>query len=882
MSSLRRLLLRLYHVFRRGPAEEQLAREMAAHLALIEEDYRRRGLNAEEARAAARRAFGGVDQAKEIQRDARSFRWLDDARRDVGYAARTLSRTPGFTALAVLTLGLGIGAVSVIYSVVRNVLLEPFPYPNSRRMVDVLVKDANGGLVRGALPPAEFLDFKEQSTVFEDAVGALGQEMHYSSEAGNEVVSVVLLTPNSFTFLGVEPLLGRYFGAADSAPAAPPVAVLSHRTWVRLFGADPTVVGHTVVLNRQPRAIIGVMPPRFEWHVADFWLPGPISRAMPDSASAPAGRWFQARLKPGVTVQEAEAQLNVIAARRTGQFPGDYPENSHVQVITVIDWVVGQFRRALYTLFAAVVLLLLIACCNVASMLLARATSREREISVRAALGASRGRIVRQFLVESMLLAAGGLAVACVLASAGVDALARFLPRRGVPWETELRIDRTVLLFAFATAAAATLFFGVFPALQAARRELVAGANTGGRAGTASRRQTRMRAGLVVVEVAFCVVLLLAAGLLVRNFLALVGAHIGFDERNVLLAGVSFPPEFRNGAGRNLFFSRCLERLQSTPGVMFAAVARGQPPEIPFTSKIEITGDALDASASSVVQLCSEQYFQVLQLGARAGRTFSPAEVAGRRKVAVVNDAFVRRYLAGGNPLGRSIRLAALATLPRDPVADPTFEIVGVVHDVANQGLGQPARPHVYVPFTVTAPPLMFLLRTAGSPAASTGAVRSAIGEVDPQVAFAGAITMEERMHRYYAQPRFSVIVLAMFAGTGLLLVAIGIYGVMAYSVSQQTREIAIRMALGGSRSTVLRMVFGSGMALLAAGTIAGLAASIAVGRLLAAQLTNVSPHDPVTVAAVVAVVAAIGVLSCWVPARRAMAVEPVAALRQE
>jgi predicted permease len=427
--------------------------------------------------------------------------WLEDLRRDIGYGVRTLTRTPGFTAVAIMTLALGIGAVTVIYSVVRNVVLDPFPYSRSDRMVNVLLKDGSDRNIRGPyFPASEFLDYQEQTQAFEDVVGTSRDTVYWISDTGAERLTIAWMTPNGFTFLGVPPLLGRVFGTADAAASAPPVAVMCYRTWVRLFGADPGVVGRTLVLDGESRTVIGVMPPRFEWNIADLWLPAALSRR-DDPQSARGFRAFQAHLRPGLTAKEAEAQLNVVGARRAADHPDDYPPHFRFHVITVIDWVVREFRSVLYTLFGAVGLLLVIACCNVANMLLARATTREREISIRAAIGASRGRIVRQLLVESALLAFGGLVTGSLLAYAGIAALARFMPRQGVPWETEIRLDQPVLLFALVAAALATLSFGLFPAMQSVRRDLAAGTNIAGR-GTAGRRQTRMRNGLVVAEVA--------------------------------------------------------------------------------------------------------------------------------------------------------------------------------------------------------------------------------------------------------------------------------------------------------------------------------------------------------------------------------------------
>jgi putative ABC transport system permease protein len=811
------------------------------------------------------------------------FTWLADARRDVGYAARTLWRTPGFTAVAVVTLALGIGAATIIYSVVRNVLLDPFPYVHSQRMVDVIVRDAAGRILRGPLPAAEFLDYQEQNQVFEDVAGAIGESMHWVSDAGAERLSVVWITPNTFRFLGVSPLMGRVFGSTDAASDALDVAVLNHRTWVTLFAADPEILGRTIVLNGAPRTIVGVMPPRFEWHVADLWIPGPLNRA-DDPKSVKGSRWFQARLRPGVTVEEAAAQMNVIAARRARDYPQEYPENSRIQVITVIDWVVGQFRRVLYTLFAAVGLLLVIACCNVANMLLARATAREREIAMRAALGASRGRIVRQLLVESVLLAAGGALAGTLLAYGGIAGLARLMPRQGVAWETELRLDQPVLLFALAIAALATLAFGLFPALHSVRRELVGGTNIGGRSGTAGRSQTRMRNSLVVAEVALSMVLLLGAGLLVQSFIRLVGVDLGIDPRNLLVTGVAFAPgQYQSAAEQRRFYRQALERIETIPGVMSAAVSSGPPPFGGMRTDLIVPGMAAPQSSSGSLVFCSERFFDTIGLKVLMGRSLSTADVETSRQVALVNETLARQYFGAQPPIGRTIRVSRLASLPT-PIADPTFEIIGVVPDTANQGVREPSAPQVYVPFTLRGPAsLGLVLRTANDPMRYVNALRREVLAIDRQVAIVQPSTLESLVQRvFYAQPRFSLIVLGMFASTGLALVVLGVYGVLAYTVSQQGREIAIRMALGGDRRHVLKHVFRMGLQLLGTGVVIGLAASMATNRLLVNQLWRTSPYDPVILTAVTVIVVGVGLCACWVPARRAVRVEPIAALRHE
>jgi putative ABC transport system permease protein len=808
---------------------------------------------------------------------------LEDLRRDIGYGIRTLGRTPGFTGVAIITLALGIGAVTVIYSVLRNVVLDPFPYSRSDRMVNVVLKDASDRIIRGPYFPApEFLDYQEQIRAFEDVVGTSRQSMHWVSDAGAEHLTIAWMTPNGFTFLGVQPRLGRVFGEADAAPGAPPVGVMNYRTWVTLFGADPGVIGRTLILDGESRTVVGVMPPRFEWNIADLWLPAALSRS-DDVQSARGFRAFQAHLRPGVTAREAEAQLNVVAARRAAEHPNDYPPHSRFQVITVIDWVVREFRGVLYTLFGAVSLLLVIACCNVANMLLARATTREREMSIRAAIGASRSRIVRQLLVESALLALGGLVAGSLLAYAGIVALAGFMPRQGVPWETEIRLDRPVLLFALVVAALATVSFGLFPAVQSARRDLVAGTNISGR-GTAGRRQTRMRSSLVVAQVALSIVLLLGAGLLMRTFVKLVGVDLGIDPKNLLVAGVAFPPRPSGSAeDQRRFYREALERLGSIPGVRSAAISNGPPPFGGMSSGLEIPGIAVAPQSSAFVLFCSERLVETVGLSLVKGRVFSGLDVEKSHHVALVNETLAKNYFGSEEPLGRTVRLARLSTLPV-PVADPTFEIIGVIRDFANQGPRERPGAQVFLPFTLRGPAgFGFVLRTSDEPMRVVNAVRKEIQVVDREAALVEPTTMEDLIQRvFYARPRFSLLVLGIFACTGIVLVAFGVYGVLAYTVSQQTREIAIRMALGGERGHVIQMVVRLGLQLVGVGLIIGVAASLATNRLLVNQLWNTSPNDPLTFGAAISVVVAMAALACWIPARRAVRVEPMVALRHE
>jgi putative ABC transport system permease protein len=826
-----------------------------------------------------------TDRARtELPHGTLLLRALSDLRRDSVYGVRALLKTPAFTVTATLTLALGISAVTVIYSVVRNVVLNPFPYSRSDRLVNVVLRDGSDRPLRGPyFPAAEFLDYQAQATAFEDVVGSSRDSMLWQGENGSERFNIVWMTPNGFDFLGVKPLLGRVFDAADTASNASPVAVMCYRTWMRSFGADPGVVGRTLVLDGTTWTVIGVMPPRFEWNIADLWLPAAMN-PRDDPNTARGNRAFQAHLRRGVSAREAEAQLNLIGARRAHEYPDQYPAHSHFQVIKVVDWVVRGFRAVLYTLFGAVSLLLLIACCNVANMLLARATMREREIAIRAAIGASRSRIVRQLLVESALLAVAGLGTGALMAFGGIQALARFLPPgQGVPWETQLRLDRPVLLFAISVAAASTFAFGLFPALQSVRRDIGAGANVTGRT-TAGRRQTRMRNSLVIAQVALSIVLLVGAGLLMRSFVKLVGVDLGVDVKNVLIAGVAFPPERSTSAeAQRTVYRQIADRFATIPGVVSVAIANGFPPFGGLSSPLEVAGVATDPSSQTLVVFGTERLPETLGIPIIKGRGFSAIDIEQSNRVAIINETLASRYFGAGDPLARTIRLPRLISLPR-PITDPSFQIVGIMRDVSTVGPGEHPTPEVLLPLSLRLPSgAAVLVRTTGDPLRALNALRRAIRGVDAQAALANPITLEQSIQNtFYLRPEFSFIVLGIFAVTGAFLVALGIYGVLAYTVSQQTREIAIRMALGGESGHVVRLVVRFGLQLVAFGLFIGVAISFATNRLLTTQLWNTSPDDPVTFAVVIVLMMTIAVIACWIPARRAVRIQPMIALRHD
>ncbi len=884
---------------RRAWWDDERARELESHLQIETDEFVSRGLPPGDARAAAVRKLGNPVRIREEIYAMNTIGLLDSLWHDIRYALRLFRRSPGFTAVAVLTLGLGIGGVTIIYGVIRSILLDPFPYAKQHQMVDVLVVDSSNGRMRGGLSVPEFLDYRDESTAFEAVVGKDDRAVVLTRRSGSELLGAVLVTPNTFAALAVPPMFGRSLIDADAKPGAPPVAVLSYGAWEARFGSDPRVVGRSITLDGVAHTVVGVMPPRFTWNVADVWLPLSLDPTAPGAGIPKI--WLQAWLKPHATMQQAEAELNVIAARRAAAHPDEYPERFTISVIGVIDWVVGRFRGILYVLFAAVGLLLVIACANVANMLLARATVRERELTMRAALGASRGRLVRQLLAESLLLALAGGAAGSLLALAGIRGLALVLPRQNVPYEVQLRVDAPALAFCLATALVTTLVFGLLPAWYAGRRDLVEGVKDGGRGSAASGRHAWIRNGLVVGEIALSMVLLLGAGLLMRGFLAMLQVDLGFTPSNLVIAAVNLPHDDNAGAGASggapsvaAYVQAASDRLRALPGVLEVGAAT-EGPLGGWTQQFERPGRDVRPTDRVELTFCDDSYLRVIRVPPVRGRWFSATDVATASPVAVVNQALVDRYFSGEDPLGQSIRLPKLPASSAG-VADPTFEIVGVVGNVRNDGLTSDPAPAVYVPFRREPPSaaeaapgdtgrirvVFMAVRTARDPLRFVDLTRQTLRAVDARAIVIDVQTMESSMARRYAQPRFLVIVLGAFAVTGLLLVAAGLYGLLAYVVSRRTAEIAVRMALGARRPDILRSVLASGARLLAVGAILGGVASVGTNRLLTNWIWEQSPFDPVMMAATVSVIACIGVAACLVPALRAARVEPMQALRHE
>jgi predicted permease len=801
--------------------------------------------------------------------------------RDFRYGLREGVRRSGFTALAVLTLALGVGSATAMYSVIYNVLLNPFPYAEPRRMVDVVIEDTTQGSggIGGALTVPEFRAYVDESNVFEEAVGTEGREKQRRTEYGTEDILVGAATPNLFHFLGVKPLLGRVSTDEDAKPGASPVAVLSYQAWMARFGGDPAILGRTIQVDDKALTIVGIMPPHFAWNTDDLWIPDRVDHT--DPRPMERGFWLQARLKRGISLEQAQAQLNVIAKRLAKLYPERYPKHFTIRVLTVIDWVVGKFRAVLYTLFGAVGLLLLIACCNVANMLLSRATAREREMAVRAALGATRLQIVRQLLVESSVLSLCGGVLGAVLAYGGTKALSHFMPPYTIPVETVIEVSIPVLLFALGCAATTTLLFGVVPAVHATRKELAPGLSGAGKGEGSGSRHGGLRNLLVVAEVALSLILLVGAGALMRSFLSMTNLDLGFNSHNIVV----MQPRLSTAtpAQRRQIIEGAIARLASVPGVVAVTAGVGLPPYGGIRSELDVTGKIHSEQWKGQFETCDSQFFRAIGIRFLSGRPFSRGEAVNARKVAVVNQTLASRYFGHENPIGGRIRVSLLSTAG-EKMADPVFEIIGVVADIRNRGLEMPTEPEVFLPLTITNIGFPgILIRTASDAPSVIPAIRSEARAIDRNLVEREPEFLDDLLAKYsYSRPRFSVFLMSIFASVGLLLVGTGIYGVMAYAVSQQTRDIGIRMALGAQQAQVFGAVLGVAIRLIGLGVVGGTLGSLFANRVVAKLVWTVAALDPMVLFAGIAVIAILGVAACYFPALRATRVQPVTALRHE
>jgi putative ABC transport system permease protein len=815
---------------------------------------------------------------------------------DLRYALRQLQRNPGFALVAIITLGLGIGASTAIFSVIDNVLLEPFPYKDAGHIIYPLVHGATQGPDEGrqGFSSDELLAFVRENHSLEGVIGTADDPVLYKHGAGVEWLYGADMTPGSFEFFGMRALYGRALQPADYKLGAPPVFVLRYKVWKARFNGDPNILNKVFVLNGTARTLIGIMPPRFGWYDADVWIPKTPHPGMSIGFAGLPEYWFiLGRRKPGVSLAQASADLTGIVNPLAKLRPQDYPAQFQMFAVPFGHSGGEHLESTLYTVLAAVGLLLLIACVNVANLMLARATSREREFALRAALGACQVRLVRLLLVESLVLAIGGAALGVMIAWGGLKFIVATMPPDSIPAEAVIGLNAQVLAFTLVLAALTPLVFGLAPALQAARRDLNDPLRDMGRGVVGGFRTARLRDAAVVAEVAVSLTLLIGAGLLMHSFLVLREVNLGLQADHVFKTTLLLPRDrYKTAEQVSAFVRPMLERVKAIPRVTDAAESSSVPPNNSRDSKIEVSGKPSQMQWRAQVQNVSETYFRVLRIPFEKGRGFTETEINDARKVAVVNQKFVSTYLSGEDPIGRQIKLVELEGID-DSLHEPSFEIVGVIDDVSNQGapgygrggLQAPIEPQVWVPYTVTGSgERSLIVRSIERPMSVMDEVQEAVWATDPGVALMYPDALDQMIsRRWYAGPRFALLMMMIFGGVGLILVTVGVYSVLAYTTAQKTREIGIRMALGAERGNVLRLVIIEGLRLVLAGVAVGLLVSLLLGRVVEAELwPGVKPYDPATLASTVVLLLATGVLACWIPARRAARVDPMVALRYE
>jgi len=885
-----RLSRRLRALAWRPSVDDEVREELAFHLEMRTREYVARGLSADDARAAALRRFGDIDDVsttcREIgrrrDRDMHHAEWLHELRQDLRFAARQLLQTRGFTLVAVLTLALGTGANTAVFSVVHGVLLRSFPYPDEGRLYTLWERSPERDADKSTPSFANFQDYRAQSRSFASMGGASFRSYDLTNAAEPDQVVAFAVSDGFFTTLGVRPLLGRAITDAEARDDGAAVTVLSYELWQRQFGGDRRIVGRAITLDGRPFTVVGVLPPKHGWPLfSELWTPlgpGPADRA----ARAP-GVHVLGRLGPGVSAEDAQREVDVIARRLAAAYP---KENGgwEARVTSLHDEMVGDARPRLLLLLGAVGCVLLVACTNLAHMLLARGTRRQREIAIRVAMGATRGRIVRQLVTESLVLALVGSAAGVLVARWLLPALLRLAPME-LPRKDEVGIDPTVLAFALLVAAVTGLLFGVLPAVRASRPDVVETIKSGGGgAGAAGRRGGwGARGALVVSEVALATVLLVGAGLLLKSFGRLQQVALGFDPRPVVRLGLVLPENlYPTGDDRREFFRQVRERIGALPQVEAVGASNSPPFGINMEAEVAPVGvpDARPQQVGS--RVVTQGYLEALRIPLLRGRMFGDEDAPTGPRVALVNETLARRFFPGTDPVGRALVVRDWGTEGEEATEEAT--IVGVVGDVRHGGRAQAVVPEVYLSYAqITWSYMNLVVRTRGAdPAAALPAIRRAVADVDPVRPLFAVSPMVEALERDGAQPRFSAALVGAFALLAALLACVGIAGVMAFAVSARSREIGIRVALGARARDVLVLVLTPGVALVAAGVAIGTLAALGLSGLVRSLLVGVSANDPLVFAAAAAALAAVGVVSCYLPTRRATAIQPVMALRNE
>ncbi len=875
---LKWLRLRLRALFRKNEVENELDDELRSHMEREIEQNLREGMNPVDAREAALRSFGGLEQIKEQCRDARGVRMIEELWQDLRYGARMVRNQPGFTLIAIITLVLGIGANSTIFSFFNGVLLRPLPYQHPERLVLLDETASKRGGASLGVSFTNYLDWRAQNRVFTEVGGYHSITFTLTGAGEAEELPGAMASHGLFGLLGVAPLLGRTFTPEEDQPGPHRVVILGYGLWQRRFGGDPKIAGRTVTLVNRAWEVVGVMPPDFKFPAgADFWIPLTLdTRGWPRTMH---GMGAIARLKPGVTREGAQSEMSLIAGRLAEQYPASN-EGLDVSVVGLRDHMVKDYRRGLWILLGVVGFVLLIACANVANLLLARATARQREMAVRAALGAGRWRIVRQVLCESLMLGALGGVAGMLLAWLGLGPLLAALPVE-MPFWMKFNLDGRVLAFTLAVSLLTSLVFGAAPAWQAARIDLIEALKDGGRSGGGGSRP-RLRHLLVVAQVALALILLVGAGLMMRSFLRLQQVRLGFNPDNVLTLRVTVPGANYRGSSAP-FFHQLLERVNALPGVEVA----GAIVALPLTGVDQYWNSRMTVEGQSALPLgqayginfgvITPRYFRTMGIPLLAGRAFNDADTRDAPKVAIVDERLAREFWPNESPLGERVRFN------QSEGNDAWHTIVGVVGTVQHERLDATTRNNVYVASLQSPTGFQTLVVRSHLPQESLiAAVKNVVQEMDPNLPVTHVATMREVIAESVWQPRLYAILFAVFAVVALLLAAVGIYGVMSYAVAARTNEIGIRMALGAERRHVLKLVVGQGMVLAICGVGLGLLGAWLLTRLMKTLLFGVSVTDPLTFAGVALLLTLVALLACYIPARRATKVDPLIALRCE
>ncbi|HKQ88546.1 MAG TPA: ABC transporter permease [Candidatus Acidoferrales bacterium] len=886
MTKLRAIFKRLSAIFRRDQHDADLAAELESHLQFHIEDNLRAGMTPEEARRQALIKLGGLDQTKESVRNRRGLPWLDSLLQDTRFALRMLRKNPGFTTVAVLTLALGIGANTAIFSVIDATMLNHLPYKDPARLAMIWGTNLQRGVPKTPVSPGDYFDWKRENNVFADMAASYDTEPTLTGSGSPQMLLGYSFSANYFSILGVAPELGRAFSSEEDSPGGPNVVVLSDSLWRNTFHANPQLLGQSITLDGKPSTVIGVMPRDFDYPTGvQVWMPA----ALPSASASDYQRHYIrviGRLKRGVSMENAQTQMMALSRQIDASHPGTDAGNG-VKLISLRGQLAGDIETPLFILMGAVAAVLLIACANLVNLLLARFTSRHKEITVRAALGAGRTRLARQFLTESVLLSLLGGTLGVVFAMWSTRFLVSIFPNDifnlSIPRVTQIPINGPMLLFALIATVATGIVFGAAPALQSARAEAVDVLRGSGHSMTSGRRSSHFRNALVVVEVTLSLVLLAGAGLLLESFNRITHARLGFQPDHllgveVLLAQNRYPADHLEK--RRAFAQEVLAGLQALPGVKSVA-ATSTLPLTGFWSDTSFYVEGQPASKPNEVpeadlRTATPGYFSTMQIPLVRGRVFTDADNDSSARAAIIDETLARRYFGANDPIGMRLNLGATDH-------PEWWQVVGEVKNVKAFGFERPDMPTIYRPYLqVPGPLLAFTISTNVDPRGLLSSAKEIIWRVDKDQPIFNALPMTTLAAQSSALRRISTALVAAFAILALILAALGIYGVMSYSVGQRTQEIGIRMALGAQPRALMRSIVGQGIRLAMLGVAFGVLAALALMRLIEGMLFGVNASDPLALTGAAGLVIIVAQLACYIPARRAMRVDPMVALRHE